>query len=61
MSEMIERAKRAIGTANDPEGAALAVIQELRVPSPEMLAAAARLPRDAHPSEIWRAMVDAAR
>ena len=61
MSEMIDRTSRAIRSANDADAAALAVIQELRVPSPEMLAAAAALPKTATPSEVWETMLAAAR
>ena len=60
MGEMIDRAKRAIGEISDAEAAALAVIREMRVPTPEMLAAAANLPKTAGVSDIWEAMLNAA-
>lgn len=60
MGEMIDRAKYAIKQAIDPDAAVLAVIEAMKVPTPEMLAAAAKLPRTSEPSEIWLAMVDAA-
>ena len=60
MAEMIDRATRAIRSANNPETAALAVIQEMRVPTPEMLAAAASLPKTAEASAVWEAMINAA-
>jgi hypothetical protein len=59
-NEMIDRAARAIRSANDPETAALAVLRELRVPSPEMLEAASNLPKTAGASDVWEAMITAA-
>jgi hypothetical protein len=59
MTEMSDRVKRAIATADDADEAAKAAIREMRTPSPEMLAAAA-LPRTATAQEIWEAMIDGA-
>ncbi|QQO11664.1 hypothetical protein JJB99_19300 [Bradyrhizobium diazoefficiens] len=56
MSEMTDRLKRVIAAGGDAQ----AVLRELRVPSPETLAAAATLPRSTTAQEIWEATVDAA-
>lgn len=61
MSEMVDRVKRAIKFAGDIDAAAVSVIEEMRVPTPEMLAAAARLPPAASPLDVWKAMILAAR
>lgn len=60
MSEMIDRAVRVLRQQPNPEAAALGIIKEMRVPAPEMLAAAAALPKFSDPVIIWETMIRAA-
>jgi hypothetical protein len=60
MGEMLDRAERVIKNAPDPRTAAMATLREMRTPSPEVLAAAAKLPPQATPDAIWEAMICAA-
>lgn len=59
MAEMLDRINAAM--MRGANNAAAVVLRELRVPSPEMLAAAARLKLDKRDDlAIWEAMIDAA-
>ena len=60
MTEMSDRLKRVIAAAGKADDAVKAVIWEMRTPSPEMLSAAAALPRTATPLELWEVMLGAA-
>lgn len=57
---MINRAVRILRQQPNPEVAALDIIKEMRVPTPEMLAAAAALPKLSEPAIIWETMIRAA-
>lgn len=58
--EMADRVTTAIRSANSPEAAALDVLRAMSAPSPEMLVAAAKLPKTAEPGDVWDAMITAA-
>jgi hypothetical protein len=65
MSEMIDRVERAMMKAtrsrdNEPDNIARAIIEAMRVPTPEMLLAAQQQPGQQTYENIWQAMIDAA-